>query len=133
MGIATLVGVKPKKELIGLDKVENKDSETIRSEITSDNISEALGYTPYKEDTSTIIGITSDKDSAVLTYDDGKVEEISVNGNDGVVVNHHDGTIEELIVNGDGSYTVTETDTDGNVIRTTTIMVDDGNISLITG
>lgn len=34
------------KSSIGLENVENKSSETIRSEITSDNIAAALGYTP---------------------------------------------------------------------------------------
>lgn len=37
------------KAQIGLDNVENKSSVTIRDEITSDNITAALGYTPASE------------------------------------------------------------------------------------
>lgn len=33
---------------LGLENVENKSSETIRSEITSQNVTDALGYTPEK-------------------------------------------------------------------------------------
>lgn len=33
---------------LGLENVENKSSETIRSEITSKNVTDALGYTPEK-------------------------------------------------------------------------------------
>ena len=34
------------KEEIGLGNVENKSSQTIRGELTSDNVIKALGYTP---------------------------------------------------------------------------------------
>ena len=34
------------KKTIGLSNVENKDSKTIRSEITKENVTHALGYTP---------------------------------------------------------------------------------------
>lgn len=37
---------KVTKEQIGLGKVENKDSETIRSELTYKNVTDALGFTP---------------------------------------------------------------------------------------
>ena len=132
MGIATLVGVKPKKELIGLDKVENKDSETIRNEITPENILDALGYVPYKEDTSSITSITSDGESAVLTYDDGKTEEISMSGNDEVFVKHHDGTTEKLVINSEGNYTITETNSSGTVIKTTTVVINGDNVTITT-
>lgn len=36
-----------KDEITGLENVENKSSETIRSEITKNNVTTALGYTPY--------------------------------------------------------------------------------------
>lgn len=39
------------KAQIGLGNVENKSSATIRSEITSANVTNALGYTPPKQDT----------------------------------------------------------------------------------
>ena len=35
------------KSQIGLNNVENKSSSTIRDEITKDNVTKALGYTPY--------------------------------------------------------------------------------------
>ena len=40
------------KTSIGLDNVENKSSATIRSEITSSNVTTALGYTPPRQDTT---------------------------------------------------------------------------------
>ena len=40
------------KANIGLGSVENKSSATIRSEITSQNVTSALGYTPPKHDTT---------------------------------------------------------------------------------
>lgn len=39
------------KSQIGLGNVENKSSETIRSEITKENVTEALGYTPPEQNT----------------------------------------------------------------------------------
>lgn len=45
-------GHKHSKEEIGLGNVENKSSQTIRGELTSDNVIKALGYTPPKENTT---------------------------------------------------------------------------------
>lgn len=45
------------KSDIGLENVENKSSATIRGEITSSNVTNALGYTPY--DSSNPSGYTS--------------------------------------------------------------------------
>lgn len=56
--IKTLLGDKSdkehthSKEEIGLGNVENKSSQTIRGELTSDNVIKALGYTPPKENTT---------------------------------------------------------------------------------
>lgn len=41
---------KPSKADVGLGNVENKSSATIRSELTSSNVTEALGYTPADSD-----------------------------------------------------------------------------------
>ena len=41
------------KENIGLSNVENKNSDTIRNELTKENVTKALGYTPPKQDTDT--------------------------------------------------------------------------------
>ncbi|MCH5257266.1 MAG: BppU family phage baseplate upper protein [Lachnospiraceae bacterium] len=38
---------KVTKDQLGLGNVDDKSSETIRSEITKDNVTDALGYTPY--------------------------------------------------------------------------------------
>lgn len=48
-----------KKAQIGLGNVENKSSSTIRDEITSANVTNALGYTPAtKSDISNLISET---------------------------------------------------------------------------
>lgn len=47
-----LIKAKITKEQVGLGNVENKSSATIRSEITKDNVTTALGYTPPKNDTT---------------------------------------------------------------------------------
>lgn len=57
-------------ESIGLGNVEDKSSETIRSEITKENITNALGYTPPTADGA----LTSAKE-----YTDGKIAEL-ING-----------------------------------------------------
>lgn len=41
----------PTKSDVGLGNVENKSSATIRSELTSSNVTDALGYTPPQQDT----------------------------------------------------------------------------------
>lgn len=52
------------KSQVGLGNVEDKSSATIRSELTKDNVTDALGYTPptqdttYSTGTSTTAGIT---------------------------------------------------------------------------
>lgn len=53
---------------VGLGDVENKSSETIRSEITLKNVTDALGYTPAKQDeaTTTAAGLMSADDKKKL-------------------------------------------------------------------
>lgn len=53
---------------VGLGDVENKSSETIRSEITLKNVTDALGYTPAKQDeaTTTTAGLMSADDKKKL-------------------------------------------------------------------
>lgn len=60
------------KENIGLDFVENKSSAMIRGELTSQNISDALGYTPVDPkdvpaEVTPFTGATADADGAVGT------------------------------------------------------------------
>lgn len=60
------------KTQIGLDNVENKSSETIRGELTKENITTALGYTPpttnttYNNATQSAAGLESAADKTKL-------------------------------------------------------------------
>ena len=75
------------KANIGLGSVENKSSATIRSEITSLNVTSALGYTPPKQDTTyadattTNHGLMSTDDKIKL---DGIAPDAQVNSITGV-------------------------------------------------
>lgn len=53
-GVTTLAALK---ENLKLDKVENKSSATIRSELTKTNVTNALGYTPAETDLTKMKGI----------------------------------------------------------------------------
>lgn len=75
------------KSDIGLGNVENKSSATIRSEITSKNVTDALGFNPATRDvaTETANGLMSSSDKTKLDEIDSgaqvnKIESISVNG-----------------------------------------------------
>lgn len=48
-------GVEYTKDDLGLGKVENKNSEEIRDEITKENVENALGYTPLSDEDAVII------------------------------------------------------------------------------
>ena len=50
---------KPSKSDVGLGSVENKSSATIRDELTKDNVTKALGYTPPTTNTTYSTGTTS--------------------------------------------------------------------------
>ena len=54
---------------VGLDNVDNKSSEAIRSELTADNVVSALGYEPPKA-TSTLndIDLKLDIENGILYY-----------------------------------------------------------------
>lgn len=75
------------KANLGLSNVENKSSATIRGEITSSNITTALGYTPATQDlaTESASGLMSSTDKIKLnTIDSGAevntIDIIKVNG-----------------------------------------------------
>ena len=66
---------------IGLSRVENKSSATIRGEITADNVKNALGYTPLEsinDATTSAAGLMSAADKSKL---DGIVDGAEVNQN----------------------------------------------------
>lgn len=67
------------KENIGLANTEDKSSETIRSEITSENVTNALGYTPMNEDLDTYGQKESPTGSEkVIVNDDGEVKQVEM-------------------------------------------------------
>jgi hypothetical protein len=69
------------KSTIGLDNVENKSSETIRGELTSSNVTTALGYTPLNAATfatSSVDGVMSKEYAAKLD----NAKEIIISSNE---------------------------------------------------
>ena len=60
---------------IGLGNVENKSSATIRSEITSSNITNALGYTPVNKNGDTITGNIKFVGPQHLCWDNGTYQQ----------------------------------------------------------
>jgi hypothetical protein len=75
---------------VGLNLVENKSSATIRGEITSDNVTIALGYTPYNNTnpsgfiTANVTGtLTTDYLSVRKQNDAGEGGEIQLQGSGG--------------------------------------------------
>lgn len=61
-------------ENIGLENVENKSSETIRGELTKDNVTTALGYIPPENDT-TYTNATATKDGLLSKEDKSKLDK----------------------------------------------------------
>lgn len=64
------------KAEVGLGNVENKDSETIRGEITSKNVTDALGYTPL--DSASLEKATAEKDGLLSKEDFSKLASIEI-------------------------------------------------------
>ena len=81
------------KSQVGLGSVENKSSATIRGELTKENVTTALGYTPPKQDTNTWRGIqnnlTSDATDQSLSAAQGKVLKGFVDGKAASVHTHN--------------------------------------------
>lgn len=80
------------KEQLGIENVENKSSETIRNEITKENITTSLGYTPYTpseiDNKFSNLETNIDWKEAVDTYDD--IAVIYPDPQDGWTVNVND-------------------------------------------
>ena len=72
------------KSQLGLGNVENKSSATIRGELTSANVTTALGYTPPRTDTNTwrdvVDNLTSTDTTKSLSANQGKVLKGLVDG-----------------------------------------------------
>lgn len=64
---------KVTKAQVGLGNVENKTGATIRSELTKEEVVNALGYTPPEQDTNTIYGFAT-ADVAGIVKSGGDVE-----------------------------------------------------------
>ena len=83
------------KSQLNLGNVEDKSSETIRSEITKENVTTALGYTPYTpnevDNKFSTLETNIDWKEAVETYDD--IATIYPNPEDGWTVNTKDNNI----------------------------------------
>lgn len=83
---------------VGLSNVENKSSATIRSELTKENITNALGYTPPESDTTytnattTKDGLLSKGDKSKLDKNIKNVEFFYQNNSAGLTLTKNDGT-----------------------------------------
>ena len=63
---------------LGLGNVENKSSATIRSELTSDNVVTALGYTPVQTDTNTTYTFQGGTNKITVTPSGGQAQDVTV-------------------------------------------------------
>ena len=94
---------------VGLSSVENKSSATIRSEITKDNVTTALGYTPPTSNTNThyttriVAGAAS-----------GTVNAATTNGNTHINVTDDNVFRSGVVIKGTGTTSVTS-DASGNI------------------
>ena len=68
------------KEQVGLGSVENKSSATIRGELTKDNVTTALGYTPPTTNT-TYSDATQSAHGLMTAADKTKLDSIAANAN----------------------------------------------------
>lgn len=75
-----LIKAKITKEQVGLGNVENKSSATIRSEITKENVTTALGYTPPKNDT-TYSNATTSTAGLMSASDKSKLDGVASGAN----------------------------------------------------
>lgn len=100
---------KTTKADLGLGSVENKSSATIRGELTSDNVTTALGYTPPKTDTNTHYTT-----HIVAGAKSGTVNAATTNGNTHINVTDDNTFRSGVVIKGTGATSVTS-DASGNV------------------
>lgn len=100
---------KTTKADLGLGSVENKSSATIRDELTSANVTTALGYTPPKTDTNTHYTT-----HIVAGAKSGTVNAATTNGNTHINVTDDNTFRSGVVIKGTGATSVTS-DASGNV------------------
>lgn len=100
---------KTTKADLGLGSVENKSSATIRGELTSANVTTALGYTPPKTDTNTHYTT-----HIVAGAESGTVNAATTNGNTHINVTDDNIFRSGVVIKGTGATSVTS-DASGNV------------------
>lgn len=94
---------------VGLGSVENKSSATIRGELTSANVTTALGYTPPKTDTNTHYTTR-----IVAGAKSGTVNAATTNGNTHINITDDNTFRSGVVIKGTGATSVTS-DASGNV------------------
>lgn len=100
---------KTTKTDLGLGNVENKSSATIRSELTSANVTTALGYTPPKTDTNTHYTTR-----IVAGAANGTANASTTNGNTYINVTDDNTFRSGVVIKGTGATSVTS-DAKGNI------------------
>ena len=94
---------------LGLGNVENKSSATIRGELTSANVTTALGYTPPKTDTNTHYTTR-----IVAGAANGTANATTTNGNTHINVTDDNTFRSGVVIKGTGATSVTS-DASGNI------------------
>lgn len=100
---------KTTKADLGLGNVENKSSATIRGELTSANVTTALGYTPPKTDTNTHYTTR-----IVAGAANGTANADTTNGNTHINVTDDNTFRSGIVIKGTGAASVTS-DANGNI------------------
>lgn len=100
---------KTTKTDLGLGNVENKSSATIRGELTSANVTTALGYTPPKTDTNTHYTTR-----IVAGAANGTANAATTNGNTHINVTDNNTFRSGVVIKGTGATSVTS-DESGNI------------------
>lgn len=100
---------KTTKADLGLGNVENKSSATIRGELTSANVTTALGYTPPKTDTNTHYTTR-----IVAGTANGTANAATTNGNTHINVTDDNTFRSGVVIKGTGATSVTS-DASGNI------------------
>ena len=109
------------KSDVGLSNVENKNSATIRSELTSTNVTDALGYTPPEY--GTLYTFTGGTNSFTATPLEGEAQTVTITPS---IANNITGSgTQNYLTKFDGTNTITNGPAIGN--DTTSFLRNDGS------